>query len=204
MSRDELVVLANAQAVQITVLSTQLAELDERFEQMAAKLARLEHLLSRNSDNSSFPSSKDGGPGGTPPPSKERRAKPGGRVRGKQPGAPGSTLRWYEPEEVVRQDCFPQGACQCGADLADGTDLGVVDRYQQHEIPLVSVAVTQYDQHAVACACGKLHTAGRPPGRRGRPGRIRAAPAGLRGLSDGAALRAGGPVPGDPDGADRS
>jgi transposase len=41
-------------------------------------------------------------------------------------------------------------------------DLGVVDRCQQHEIPLVTVTVTQYDQHAVACSCGKVHTAARP------------------------------------------
>lgn len=40
----------------------------------------------------------------------------------------------------------------------------MVDRYQQHDIPLVTVAVTQYDQHAVACACGKVHTAERPAG----------------------------------------
>jgi transposase len=178
MSRDELVVLATDQAArieeqagviarqgeQIAGMARQLAELDERFEQAAAKLARLEHLLSRNSDNSSFPSSKDGGPGGTPPPSKGRRAKPGGRAKGKQPGAPGSALRWYEPGEVVLQDCFPQGPCPCGVDLAGGTDLGAVDRYQQHEIPLVSVTVTQYDLHAVACSCGKVHTAARPDG----------------------------------------
>jgi hypothetical protein len=40
--------------------------------------------------------------------------------------------------------------CPCGADLADAVDLGVVDRYQQHEVPPVSVTVTQYDQHAAA------------------------------------------------------
>jgi len=178
MSRDELVVLAadqgeqireqaaviDRQSEQIAVMATQLAELDERFEQAAAKLARLEHLLSRNSDNSSFPSSKDGGPGGTPPSRKERRAGAGGRARGKQPGAPGSALRWREEDEVTREDRFPQGACPCGADLAQAADLGVVDRYQRHEVPLVSVTVTQYDQHAVSCRCGKVHTAARPEG----------------------------------------
>ncbi|MET8538802.1 IS66 family transposase, partial [Streptomyces sp. NPDC005065] len=51
-----------------------------------------------------------------------------------------------------------------GADLSDAVDLGVVDRYQQHEIPLVTVTVTQYDQHAVACSCGRTHTAERPGG----------------------------------------
>ena len=45
----------------------------------------------------------------------------------------------------------------------------VKDRYQQHEIPQVAVTVTQYDQHQVACGCGKLHTAARPDGARSGP-----------------------------------
>jgi hypothetical protein len=43
-----------------------------------------------------------------------------------------------------------------------------VDRYQQHEIPQISVRITQYDQHQVRCGCGRLHTAARPQG--ARPG----------------------------------
>jgi transposase len=45
----------------------------------------------------------------------------------------------------------------------------VVDRYQQHEIPQVSVKITQYDQHQVACGCGRVHTAARPDGARVGP-----------------------------------
>src|SRR5262249_19839868 len=111
-----------------------------------------------------MPPSKDNGPGRTPP-RKERRAKPSGRAKGKQPGAPGTALRWREEGELDdHQDRYPEGACSCGADLAEAADLGVVDRYQQHEIPLVAVTVTQYDQHSVACACGRVHTAARPRG----------------------------------------
>jgi transposase len=171
MSRDELVVLARSQAdriarqdAQITVMATQFAELTDKFEQQALELAKLQHLLSRNSSNSSMPSSKDDDPGRTPP-RKERRAKPNERAKGRQKGAPGSALRWRGEDELdQREDRFPEGSCGCGVDLADAVDLGVVDRYQQHEIPLVSVTVTQYDQHAVACACGKTHTAARPGG----------------------------------------
>ena len=48
---------------------------------------------------------------------------------------------------------------------------GIVDRYQQHEIPQVSVKITQYDQHQVECGCGAIHTAARPEGARfGRVG----------------------------------
>jgi transposase len=175
MSRDELIGLAQWQAARIaeqdvviarqdariTALATQLSDVMNRFEEVSAKLARVEHLLSRNSDNSNFPSSKDGGVGGKAPSRKERRAS--GRSKGKQPGAPGSAPRLREDVDAV-VDRFPEGVCGCGSDLARGLDLGVVDRYQQYEIPLVSVTVTQYDQHAVACACEKVHTADRPEG----------------------------------------
>ncbi|TFV33964.1 hypothetical protein E4K10_42820 [Streptomyces sp. T1317-0309] len=171
MSREALIALTRHQAeviarqdAQITVMATQLADVSERLEQTLEKLAKLEHLLSRNSDNSSMPPSKDNGPGRTPP-RKERRAKPSGRAKGKQPGTPGTALRWCEEDELDdHQDRYPEGACSCGADLAEAADLGVVDRYQQNEIPLVSVTVTQYDQHSVACACGRVHTAARPEG----------------------------------------
>jgi len=159
MSRDELVALAGEQAGQITALRAM-------NEQLAAKLAKLEHLLSRNSGNSSMPPSKDDEPGKTPPAAK-RRGGPK-RPRGKQPGAPGANLAWVDrPDD--QQDRFPLGRCGCGHDLGDATDLGVVDRYQQHEIPQVSVKVTQYDQHAVRCGCGTVHTATRPDGARPGP-----------------------------------
>jgi hypothetical protein len=176
MSRDELIgLLAQrdariaAQDGQITVLSTQVADLVEANERLTAQLARLEHLLSRNSGNSSMPPSKDDDPGKTPPPAKSRRGGDAKRKRGKQPGAPGANLAWTDnPTKRVEQ--FPRGHCECGHDLADAADLGVVDRYQQLEIPRMSVTVTQYDQHRVRCGCGRFHTADRPRG--ARPGLV--------------------------------
>jgi transposase len=160
MSREQLLVLIGEQAKQIAALRAV-------NEELAAKLARVEHLLSRNSANSSMPPSRDDDPGRTPPAARTRRGGPR-RPRGKQPGAPGANLAWVDrPDD--QQDRFPQGRCECGHDLADATDLGVVDRYQQHEIPQVSVKVTQYDQHAVRCGCGAVHTAPRPEGARPGP-----------------------------------
>lgn len=161
MSREDLVALVRAQAERI-------AELEEANKELAGRLARLEHLLSRNSGNSSMPPSRDDDPGRSA--AKLKRSGGGGskRSRGKQPGAPGSNLAWREvPDERV--DRFPQGRCGCGAELAQGRALGIVDRYQQHEIPSVAVEVTQYDQPAVACGCGQVHTAARPDGARGGP-----------------------------------
>jgi hypothetical protein len=93
MSRDELIALAWRQDGQITTLSTQVADLVEANGQLAAKLAKLEHLLARNSGNSSMPPSKDDEPGKIPPAAKKRRGGPK-RPKGKQPGAPGARARF--------------------------------------------------------------------------------------------------------------
>ena len=169
MSRDELIVVVRHQAGQITAMAGQLSELMETNEMLAGKLARLEHLLSRNSGNSSSPPARDDDPGKPAPPEKDTRDKGGPkRKRGKQPGAAGTHLPWTEhPDD--RRDRFPRGRCDCGDDLGRARDLGIVDRYQQHEIPQISVKVTQYDQHQVECGCGKLHTAQRPAGARSGP-----------------------------------
>ena len=141
MSRDELIVVVARQAGQI-------AQLVEANEVLSGKLARLEHLLSRNSGNSSSPPSRDDDPGKPAPPQKRRGRGGPKRSRGKQPGAPGTHLAWTEnPDD--RRDRFPEGRCDCGGDLGGARDLGVVDRYQQHEIPQVNIKVTQYDQHRV-------------------------------------------------------
>jgi transposase len=169
MSCEELIVVVRRQAGQITAQAGQISELMEANEALSGKLARLEHLMSRNSGNSSSPPSRDGDPGKPAPPEKKERGRGGPkRPRGKQRGAPGSHLPWTEnPDD--RRDQFPQGRCDCGDDLGGARDLGIVDRYQQHEIPQVSVQVIQYDQHQVVCGCGKVHTAGRPEGARSGP-----------------------------------
>jgi transposase/uncharacterized coiled-coil protein SlyX len=158
-----------AQDRQITALSRQVAELAEANEELSSKLAKLEHLLSRNSGNSSMPESKDTDPGRKAPPEKPARGGGGPkRRRGKQPGAPGTHLSWRERPDAQR-DRFPQGCCSCGAELEAATDLGVVDCYQAHEIPELSVMVTQYDCHQVRCGCGATHIASRPDGARSGP-----------------------------------
>ena len=129
---------------------------------LATRLARCEHLLSRNSVNSSMPPSADDGPGRTPPPSPAaalpRRDGPR-RRRGKQPGAPGTTLGWTD-HPTQRVDLFPTGVCGCGRDLGEAVDEGVVASHQQHDIPPVEVTVTQYDLHRVRCGCGNTHSTG--------------------------------------------
>jgi transposase len=170
LSREELLALLVARDDQITEMAGQLAELTEANRALAARLAQVEHLLSRNSRNSSSPPSRDDGPGKPPVPEKPATLGRGGakRSRGKQRGAAGSHLAWTDTPDQHRE-VFPQGSCECGRDLAGARDLGVADRYQQHEIPQVGVTVTQYEQHQVECGCGKIHTAARPEGARPGP-----------------------------------
>ncbi len=170
MSRGELIVLAGEQAGrlaaqdgQVTALAAQVADLMEANQQLTAKLERLEHLLSRNSGNSCLPPSMDDQPGRALPEGKAGRRMGGGRSPGKQPGAPGSHLAWSEnPDEAIPH--FPDGACECGAPLAEGRDLGVAASHQQAEIPLAAAKVIQHDLHEVACRCGKVWRAPQPEG----------------------------------------
>lgn len=167
LTREQLIGLVVAQAGQIAALTETIDQLRTANEELAAKVARVEHLLSRNSGNSSMPPSRDQDPGKTPPKRKRRGGGPG-RSKGKQPGAPGTHLAWTDtPDDTVSR--FPQGRCECGTDLGEAADLGIADRYQQHEIPGIEVRITQYNQHKVRCGCGAVHTATRPEGARPGP-----------------------------------
>ncbi|MFB7455219.1 hypothetical protein [Streptomyces sp. NPDC056188] len=95
------VVIARRDA-QIAAMAMQLADCMDTFERQARELAKLQHLHLRDSSNSSMPPSKDDAPGKVPP-GKERRAKPGGRGKGKQKGVPGSAGR----QAHVPQQRFP-------------------------------------------------------------------------------------------------
>jgi transposase len=155
------------QGARIVEQGARIVEQDARIAGLEARLARLERLLTRNSANSSMPPSRDDDPGRTPPAAKPEPAA-GKRTKGKQKGARGVNLAWTE-NPTRRLDRFPEGTCECGHDLAEAVDLGVADRYQQHEIPTVAVTVTQYDQHQIRCGCGRVHTAARPDGARQGP-----------------------------------
>ena len=101
LSREELIALVGDHAARIAVQDKLIAELAAANEDLAARLARLEHLLSRNSTNSSMPPSKDDDPG-KPAPVKPKRRRGSGRTKGKQPGAPGTYLAWTDdPDERV-------------------------------------------------------------------------------------------------------
>jgi transposase len=165
---DDLAELAGVQGVLIEILEARNgdlearnAELSAQVAEMAERLARLERLVSRNSGNSGMPPSADDLPGKTMPAPKPKRD--GQKRPGKQPGAPGAHLAWSENPDK-REDLFPQGPCACGRDLADADDLGVTASHQLMDTPVVTAALTQYDEHMVACRCGRVHVAAPPAG----------------------------------------
>ena len=146
----------------IEVLEARNAELSVQVADLAERLARLERQVSRNSGNSGMPPSADDLPGKVPPAPKPGRGAGKGK-QGKQRGAPGSHLAWSEDPDD-RRDLFPRGACSCGNDLAGAEDLGIARSHQLVDTPVATAAVTQYDEHAVQCRCGRTHVAAPPPG----------------------------------------
>ena len=137
------------------------AELTAQVMDLAERLAKLERAMSRNSGNSSMPPSADDLPGKTAPEPKPGRG--GKRRQGKQPGAPGAHLAWSENPDKT-EPLFPQGPCACGRDLAEADDLGVTASHQLVDTPVATATVTQYDEHAVQCRCGRVHVAAPPAG----------------------------------------
>ena len=147
-------------------LREQLAARDAEVTDLKDRVSRLERAASRNGGNSSMPPSGDDLPGRKPPRKQrraaEREAAKKKRKRGKQPGAPGSAMTWADPDET--RDWYPEGTCECGADLDGAEDLGVARSYQQNEVPEPKAQTVQHDLHETRCACGKTHIAPRPPG----------------------------------------
>jgi transposase len=146
-----------------------LLRMDEQIERLGARVARqderiaeLERRLNRNSRNSSTPPSQD--PPGAP---ERRRADPGGRKQGAQPGHPGRG-RGLLPLEAVDLvvEHWPE-RCGCGHVFceAERDGLGVPARHQVSELPEIAVEVTEHRLHRRRCPdCGATARAELPAG----------------------------------------
>lgn len=152
---EQLVLLVADQAAVLAEQAATIARLEER-------VADLERQLGRNSRNSSTPPSKD------PLDAPARAARKGSRRKpGKQPGAPGAALRTVEDPDVVIEH-EPSCCAGCGAGLAAAADAGAIRR-QVHDVPEVSVRVTEHRLRRRRCACGTTTTATGPDGLAGAP-----------------------------------
>jgi transposase len=132
---------------------------------LRAENGELRRRLGMNSSNSSKPPSSDGLARPRPQPG----VKGSGRRRGKQPGAPGSTLRLAEvPDRVVQHRPDRCAGPSCGADLGDGREYGR-QRRQVVELPERRPVVVEHQLIAVQCAaCGQVSEPAAPAGASGR------------------------------------
>jgi transposase len=126
----------------------------------ADRITELERQVRRDSSRSSKPPSSD-----SPYRKKSRdrslRGKTGRRP-GKQPGAPGATLRLSDhPDEVI--ECAPAECGRCGADLT-GQPAARTERRQVRDIaPPPPPRVTEYRKITKVCPCYRALTAGVVP-----------------------------------------
>lgn len=135
--------------------------------ELRAELEGLKDRLARDSGNSSLPPSRDG---------KDRRqrraeerearkaarrdgAGESGRRPGKQPGAPGVTMRRREPEFTVTHT--PVSCDHCDRDLAGAVVVGTATR-QVVDIPDPALVVTDHVVEKRRCECGLITTAAFP------------------------------------------
>jgi transposase len=143
----------------IAVQAEAIEELTTANARLVERVSALERAAGRHSGNSSMPPSTDDLPGRKKPP--PRRAKGSGRERGKQRGAPGSSLPWVaQPDEHVAYR--PHGGCACGADLAQAVAVGIERSHQVHDLPEIRIIVRQHDMYRVRCTCGREHVATLP------------------------------------------
>lgn len=147
-------------------LLAMLVELRDRVERLEVENAELRRRLGLNSSNSSKPPSSDGLVRPRPQPGKRGSS---GRRRGKQPGAPGSTLELVaDPDQVVEHR---PGRCAnpaCGERLDGCREYGR-QRRQVVELPERRPVVTEHRLVAVECAgCGRVTEPPVPDGVSGR------------------------------------
>jgi transposase len=140
----------------------------ETIARLEARIVELETQVGRDSGNSSLPPSRD---------SRDRRVRrveereqrkqarrdgagETGRQRGKQPGAPGVTMRRREPDITVIHS--PVVCRNCSHDLTDATVVGSACR-QVVDIPEPRLVVTDHVAEKRRCACGHVTAGVFPP-----------------------------------------
>src|SRR4249920_3604529 len=110
----------------------EIAALAARVTQLEGLVAALHAQLGRDSANSGRPPSSDSPFTKKPAPKRSVRTR-SGRPQGKQPGAPGATLRLLDdPDDTITHT--PPVCAGCGNDLADAEVFGVC-RHQVVDLP---------------------------------------------------------------------
>lgn len=163
-SYEELVQLVSSQAATIERQAEAIKALESTVTVLQQEVAELKRRLGQHSGNSGKPSSRD------PAAERQRQAaerrrraeKTDGpkRKRGKQRGAPGSSLEMSaNPDEVI--DHRPDRCEGCGAALDQAAEQGF-QRRQVVEVPEVLPRVTEHRSHTLVCSCGHSTAAAFP------------------------------------------
>lgn len=142
--------------------AARIGELETLVAVLLDKVTVLEKLLKSDSSNSSRPPSLDAGTAKNRRPIANSRKLNKGvkRSQGKQPGAPGATLRAVpDPDEVIVH--APTRCRRCGTNIDDAVVVGVSSR-QVFDIPAPTVIVTEHQAQRRRCVCGCETTAAFP------------------------------------------
>lgn len=163
--RGDLLTLIGLLEEQNAALAARAERQDAEIDRLLARVAELERRLSRNSKNSNTPPSQDVF-GLSEEEKRQAESKPAGR-RGKRAGAPGRALGMVEDPDSV-EDHRPGVCGGCGSGLEEMPSAGFARR-QVHDVPLVTVKVTEHRLHRVCCGCGHITTADAPEQVAGSP-----------------------------------
>ena len=147
----------------VVTLSERVATLESENSDLRAEIAALRSKGSKNSGNSSLPSSRDPA-GERQRQASDRRSKrqrgAGGvqRRAGGQPGSAGRSLPLTDTPDVTVEH-RPEVCSGCGAGLGDAEIVGVARR-QVVDVPPVVPVVTEHRVQTRACGCCGTTTAG--------------------------------------------
>ena len=152
-------------AVLVVELGEAVEELRAENRELRSRLGELERQLGQNSGNSGKPPSRDSAAERQrQAEERKKRAEASGgatRRRGKQRGAPGTTLPMTEaPDEVV--DHRPERCSGCGSAFGDNSGDEGYERRQVVDVPPVTPVVTEHRAYTYRCACGCATTAAFP------------------------------------------
>ena len=153
LTRKELEELTKNQLIDIILTQQEVIEklirqnefLQKRDIELEERIARLE----KNSQTSSKPPSQD--PNG-PKRNQSLRGKSGLKPGG-QKGHPGTTRRMNKTPDLVEM-CLPESGCpDCGENV-DMTQLKILERRQEIEIPEIRPTVREFRRMGGRCRCG--------------------------------------------------
>jgi transposase len=137
------------QAQTILILQSDLETSQSEITELKSKITELEARLLLNSDNSSFPPSRDIVPALKPV---SLRKKTGRKVGG-QKGHKGVTRTLSKiPNKIL---LLPNEICPCGCSLLETKPIKVI-RHQIYDIPISPVHITEYQSEVKICpACSR-------------------------------------------------